>query len=272
MNGSDFAARPPQGRSARRQVQRASLDSHHVEVGYQPIVDVLTGSVTALEAQVRWQRPGGEALQGDAFGLYAESYGLVERIGDLAVRRVVADLARARSRGWDVGVTLRISALQVTALGFAAWLLDLLERAGVPAQRLTVDISESSLDLHPSLTRSALWALRNAGTGVQLSDIGSTAGSPLLLRVAPITGIKIDRFLTAQLLASVEAERVVGALFVLADSLSLDTVVAGVMSSAQLQVLRLLGCRRAVGPLWAEPKPLEQALQFNGVPRPRAVT
>lgn len=272
MSGFDFAECPPKRRSAESEVQRASLDSHDVEVGYEPIVDVLTGSVTALEAQVHWQRPSGEVLQGDAFGLFAESYGLVERIGDLAVRRVVADLARARGRGWDLGVTLRISALQVTAPGFAAWLLDLLAVAGIPAQRLTVEVSESALDRHPSLTRSTLWSLRNAGVGVQLCDISSTAGSPLLLRVAPITGIKIDRFLTAQLLASPEAERAVGGLLVLADSLSLDTVVAGVTSSAQLQVLRLLGCRRAVGSLWSGPQPLEKALELNGVPRPRSVT
>lgn len=243
-----------------------------IDMRYQPVVDVLTGSSTGLEAQPQWNLPSGDVLDGDSVGLFAESQGLAERIGELSVRRVVADLAHSRGRGFDLAVTVPISTIQVTAPGFAVWLLDLLSKAEVPARRLTIEVSEHSLSSHPSLTRATLWALRSAGLGVQLSHLANVAGSLLLLRVAPITGIKVDEFVTSQLLSSPASEQTVAALLATAESLSLDTVVAGVSSPEQLLVLRRLGCRRALGPLWSSARPLEEAVGFHGPPRPRPVT
>ena len=272
MSGRETVDPAPNVRATGRGRRGGGLANDQIDLRYQPVVDLLTSSVVGLEAHVGWRRPTGEPLQGAALSLFAESYGLVERLGDLTARGVVADLARGRQRGLHPAVTLPVSTWQITASGFADWLLEQLAAARVPARRLTVELSVSSLAAHPSTTRAALWVLRTAGVGVQLSELGSDAGSELLLRVAPITGIKVDRFLITQLANSVEAERTVASILATAQSLSLDMVVAGVETTEQLHVLRRLGCPRATGPLWSPPRPFDEALRITGVPRPRTVT
>lgn len=272
MSGFDPVQPHPRWRSTTARSNSAGMDNAQLEMGYQPVVDLLTSGVVALESEVQWRRPHAAPLQGEALRLFAESYGFVDRIGDVAARRVVAELAQCRDRGFDVPATLSVSALQVTSPGFAAWLLDELRSAEVPARRLTVEVSESSLAAHPSMARSTLCALRAAGLGVQLNGAADASGLELMLRLAPITGIKVDQFLVSQLGASGVAEETLVGLLTLAESLHVDAVVAGVATTAQLRLLRRLGCRRVMGPLWGPARSLEQALRLHGVPRPRTVT
>ncbi|MEN9932390.1 MAG: hypothetical protein RIS17_963 [Pseudomonadota bacterium] len=223
---------------------RAALRAGRIDVAYQPLVDLPTGRVVAMEALARWQQDGLEDISPEELVAVAEARGL---IGTL--RRLVLDKAAPVVAGIDGTISLWLNA-SVTDLrqpGMVGEVLDELQRAGLPPQRLALEVTESALMTDEAACLANLAELIALGVGVAMDDFGSGFSSLGRLRRLPINALKISR----SLLQGAPADAAAGDIFrVAADlghSLNLMLIAEGVESRAELEMARAAGIQRVQG-------------------------
>jgi diguanylate cyclase (GGDEF)-like protein len=241
-----------------RDLRRALERDDELLLHYQPIVSVPGGDVLGLEALVRWQHPERGLVGPGEFISVAEDSGAILAVGDrvleLACRQAAAWIA-AGARPFTVSVNL--SPRQIADPGLADRVAATLQRTGLPADRLRLEITENALMEESEITRLNLLALRGLGVGLVLDDFGTGYSSLAYLRRFPIEAIKIDRRFIAGLGRDHDDETIVEAILRMAAGLRLDVVAEGVETVEQARILETLGCVCGQGFLWA--RPLEPA-------------
>lgn len=243
---------------------RAALDHHDITVAYQPVLRLGRSSegdaVLGLEALARWRRPGFGDVTASAFIPTAEDLGLIHVLGEQVLRRAVDDLLRWRQEtGQALAVAVNTSALQLADSRCVDLVEQVLGESGLPASALQLEITESvlMLDVDQSLRRLA--DLRALGVTVAVDDFGTGYSSLAYLRDLPVDVLKIDRSFTAQL----PGDRPLVQLIVeLARAIHAQTVVEGVETSEQLDLVRALGCDQAQGYLLGRPLPPDEVAPF----------
>ncbi|MBK5961330.1 hypothetical protein CCR97_24445 [Rhodoplanes elegans] len=242
---------------ARRRLEveiRRSLEDGDFLLHYQPVVDVRTGRVVGVEALVRWQHPERGLLSPQAFIPLAEQSGLIGPLGDVVLRAACAEAA-----GWpgDLKVAVNVSAAQFGNPGLFDDIAGALAAAGLPPQRLEIEITETVLLENEERNVAVLRALASLGVGVALDDFGTGYASLAYLATFPFSKLKIDRRFTGDILAKRECAAIVCSAAALGLSLGLTVVAEGVETAAQLEVLRLTGVTQAQGFLFGAPMPAE---------------
>ena len=233
-----------------------AIDADELVVHYQPVSDLETGEVVALEALVRWQHPRHGLLQPGAFIGVAESAGLIGRL-DLWVLH--ASLAQVRS--WmDAGLWTPERRMHVnfapTDLEDPAIVTNIgsaLRDAGVPAGALSVEVTESAL-LEVDRTRLHLQGIADLGASLSLDDFGTRYAVLATLADLPFTTLKVDRsFVTG--IESPARARLFEGILRLAEGLGLETLAEGIETESQRAILRGLGCQLGQGYLLGRPVP-----------------
>ncbi|WP_432547573.1 putative bifunctional diguanylate cyclase/phosphodiesterase [Kineococcus sp. SYSU DK004] len=214
---------------------------------YQPKVDLRTGAVTGVEALVRWTHPRLGPLSPAAFVPLVESTGLVHPF----TRHVLA-VALRQCREWldaglDLSVAVNLSARNLGDADLPRRVGEALARAGVPADRLVLEITESAVMGDPRQSVQVLRRLADSGVTLSLDDFGTGHSSLSYLQRLPVHEVKVDRSFVAELTAEDPAARRVAHALVegitgLARALELRVVAEGVEDRATLDVLRALGC------------------------------
>ncbi|MBI2383677.1 MAG: EAL domain-containing protein [Gammaproteobacteria bacterium] len=213
---------------------------------YLPVVDVSDGRAVAVEALLRWQHPRrGLLLPGD-FLAVAEDSGRFVAIAEEALRKACATVAGLRRAGHALRLVYNVSAYELRE-GFAARLLEMLDRAGLPPDALEVDIAESAMLENPDQAEHAAQRLHAAGAAVCLDDFVMGHSPQPRLHGLPIARIKIARALVAQIGESRRAERAVAAIVRLAGQRGWSPIAQGVETRAQSQRLAEMGCRHQQG-------------------------
>ena len=238
---------------------RRAIQSEHFTPYYQPIVRIDTGEVVGQEALLRWRHEQQGLLAPGEFLDVGEDSGLIEQIDWLLYARVVADIARhAELPGY---VAINVSPRHFRAPDFAARLLALAAEAGVPPQRLRVEITEVALLDDAPRTLESLALLRRHGVLAQLDDFGTGFSALSYLHRFPIASLKIDRSFVAGLEseAANESVAVIRAIVALASSLGIELIAEGVETRRQRDRLIELGCTYAQGFLFSPPVPLAGA-------------
>jgi diguanylate cyclase (GGDEF)-like protein/PAS domain S-box-containing protein len=218
-------------------------------VVYQPIVDAENGQVTAVEALVRWDHPTRGRLSPESFIEIAEETGMIVAIGDWVLEQSCRDLLHAG----DVALNVNLSPRQLGEPGLAKRIAAILDRTGFPAQRLTVEITESVLVSDLDLTISTLSRLKGVGIGIAVDDFGTGYSSLNYLSKLPLDILKIDRSFVAGLDQPAGDVEIVRAVVALAHALGLSATAEGVETEAQLETLRTFGCDRIQGYLFGRP-------------------
>jgi diguanylate cyclase (GGDEF)-like protein len=246
--------RPP---SARRDTLKLETDLHgavrrgELRVYYQPQIDVITETIVAVEALVRWEHPElGLILPGDFIPL-AEDSDLITDIGAYVLTEACQIGAGLRAAGHDIEISVNISAVQLDGAEFTALVRDIVERTGFPAASLTLEVTESQAVSETIMIDSTLRGLRTLGVGVSVDDFGTGYSSLAQLHRLPVTEIKIDRSFTARL--PEEGPAFIAGIVGLGHGLGLRVVAEGVETWEQLQLIRAVGCERAQGYLFGEP-------------------
>ena len=262
----------------RSQIRRRlplALDEGSISLHYQPLLDVKSGALDSVEALIRWVDPEIGPVSPDEFIPIAEDTGEIHRIG-----RWVADRACAQARQWlDDGtprkIAINVSPRQLATGAVAAEIRAALHRHGVRSRWMEVELTEgTSLVDVPGATRQ-LRELIDAGVGVALDDYGTGNSSLALIRTLPLTAVKIDRSLIADIDTDAFAAAVIGALVHALTTLGRRTTAEGVERHSQLEVLRRLGCDTAQGYLIGRPGPacdvpaVGQLIHMTGPARPR---
>jgi diguanylate cyclase (GGDEF)-like protein len=231
---------------------RSAVTDRTVVPVSQPQFDIVDGSMSGLEALLRWRHPRkGLQLPGTLEEAFAD-YELAAKIGELMQGKVARDMRSWLDSGLDFGrVAINAAPAEFLRDDYAEHLLATLSEFNVPPERLEIEITEHAfLGRANEYVARALAVLKEAGVTIALDDFGTGASSLSHLRDFPVDVAKIDMSFVQQMTEDDEIAAIVTAVVRLASSLSIDVVAEGVEKPAQLDLLRAMGCRFAQGHLF----------------------
>ncbi len=240
---------------------RRAVKAQEFELNYQPLVDLASGRVSALEALVRWRHPERGLIPPDDFIPIAEEIGLVGAIGAWVLRQACAAAAE-----WPAGVrvAVNVSAAQFKCPTLVATVLDALAASALPPERLELEITETAFLADAEATLAALHKLRAEGVRIAMDDFGTGYSSLGYLRSFPFDKIKIDRCFIRDIETSVDCKAIVRAVVGLGSNLGIVTTAEGVETAAQLDQLRAEGCDQGQGYLFSRPVPARDVAALLG--------
>ncbi|WNB87182.1 EAL domain-containing protein [Cellulomonas sp. ATA003] len=248
--------------AARRDVERLRADLHHaldagqLELHYQPIVALDSGTVTGYEALLRWNHPERGPVSPQEFIPLAEDTGLIVPIGRWVTREASRQaVAWQRAGGAPVRMSVNVSARQFHHPGFAQDVAAALDATGLDPRLLTLEITESLLVQDSAQVAGRLRRLKEMGLRLALDDFGTGWSSLGYLRRFPIDVLKIDRSFVDGIATSAEDRAVAGAIVQLGRTLGLEVVAEGVEDPDQVAVLQELRCPSAQGYHFGRPAP-----------------
>ncbi|HET6209016.1 MAG TPA: EAL domain-containing protein [Jatrophihabitans sp.] len=218
-------------------------------MNYQPKIDLTTGAVTGVEALVRWNHPTLGVLGPDRFIPLAESTGLIEALTPLVLEAALLQCRDATADGVPISVAVNLSARNISDPGLPDRVAQTLARTGVPASRVILEITESSVMGDPEQTLPVLHRLRDLGICLSLDDFGTGYSSLSYLQRLPVGEVKIDRSFVMGLSGDDQASTraLIRTILSLGSALGLRIVAEGIEDQATLDELRTLGCDVAQG-------------------------
>ncbi|MGF6721128.1 diguanylate cyclase (GGDEF)-like protein [Paraburkholderia sp. GAS41] len=226
---------------------------------FQPIVDVATGDVVALEALIRWRQPDGRIISPGEFLPAVEGLRLIGRLDQYMLTRVAIILSDPQRADWPP-VHVNCSSFSITRPEFADEVLALLHKHGVLPSRVCLELTEGALVAEPDLARSTMQRLADNGMSVVLDDFGAGFSSLSYVHQYRFSGLKIDKSFILELTTSSRSRAIVRAIVRMAESLGLTLVAEGVEDAGTLAVLREMGAAQAQGYFFARPMPLDVLL------------
>ena len=235
---------------------RRALARNELVLFYQPKLHSGGKTVTGAEALIRWQHPELGLLAPDAFIDIAERSGLIIPIG-----RWVLDRACAQLKQWHLGghpewtVAVNLSAVQFTANDLIADVQNALTSHGVPAEKLTLEVTESTAMRDVETSLKILGELTTMGVKISIDDFGTGYSSLLYLKRLPATELKIDRAFVKDLGPEGEDASIVSSIIALGRTLQMHIVAEGVESREQQEQLQAMGCDQLQGYHFNPPLP-----------------
>jgi diguanylate cyclase (GGDEF)-like protein/PAS domain S-box-containing protein len=251
---------------------RWALERNELRVFYQPEVDLGTGEILGAEALVRWERDG-QLLPAGEFIEVAEDSGLIVPIGNWVLQRAVSDAVRWAERApWArFSARVNLSARQFDQPDLADLIRACLHEAGLPPDRLCLELTETALMADPEAAQETLEVLHHLGVSVAIDDFGTGYSSLAYLKRFPVDVVKIDRSFVWGLPHDPDDAAIVSSIIGLAQALQLTVTAEGIETAEQVNALRRLGCGRGQGFLFARPGPPEVFAQLleRRLPCPR---
>ena len=236
---------------------REAIVRGELQLYYQPVVYAATEKIVGFEALMRWQHPKRGWLSPAKFIPIAEDAGLIDRLGQWALRTACADLAR-----WPASIrcAVNVSPLQFSNPELPTIVANALAHSGVAAARLELEITESVFLNDGAGTDAMFKALKRVGVRLALDDFGTGYSSLGYLKKAPFDKIKIDRSFVQG--ATEEGSRngaIIASITSLAEALHMDTTAEGVETLDELELIRLLGCSHVQGYIYFKPMSADDA-------------
>lgn len=221
---------------------------------YQPIVDIASHSVAAVEALIRWQPEEGDLIYPGDFIEHAEESGLIHDIGNWVLEESCRQGAQWNQQlKYPVAIAVNLSAVQFENEELATYIADVLQRTGLKPELLNVEITETTVMKQPELTEQLLREISALGVGISIDDFGAGYSSLSYLMRFTANKLKIDRAFTQQLTERRTDQIIPTAIINLGRSLNLQTVAEGVETQFQLDMLYDKGCHYAQGYLFSKP-------------------
>jgi diguanylate cyclase (GGDEF)-like protein/PAS domain S-box-containing protein len=244
---------------------RGAVERGEFVVHYQPTVDLPAGTVTGMEALVRWAHPELGLLQPADFIPLAESTGLIIPLGEWVLHQACRQAKawqRARSDRPPLVMTVNLSGGQLLHPGLVASVSVALENSALPPELLTLEITESVMAHETEETIRRMRQLKGLGVGIAIDDFGTGYSSLSYLRRFPVDTLKIDKSFVDGLTKGADELALVRAIVRLAHSLKVTTVAEGVEHEAQAKRLIRMGCDQAQGFYFARPMDAREATAF----------
>jgi EAL domain-containing protein (putative c-di-GMP-specific phosphodiesterase class I) len=223
---------------------------------YQPIVDAASGRLAGCEALLRWQHPTRGLLLPASFIGVAEESGLVRELGAWTFDAACAQIARWHAAGLEAGrVSVNVSALQFRDQRLVETIERALQRHGVRADALELELTESALMSDDETTQRVLGVLRRLGLRLVVDDFGTGYSSLSYLKRLRPDKLKIDRSFVQDLPDDADDRALTAAILSMARALDIAVVAEGVESEAQRRFLTERGCLLLQGYLTGRPMP-----------------
>lgn len=218
-------------------------------VVFQPQIALDSGRIVAVEGLCRWTHPTRGPIAPDRFIPVAEATGAIHAIGQFMIDACIGAADRWSAASARIEISVNVSPVQLTA-SFAKNLRDRWRRRGLPADSLTLEITESLPVPHLAASIRRLEALREVGIGISLDDYGTGHASLDQLERLPVTEVKLDRSLIH---GQASQPSDVADFVAFAHERELRVVAEGIENHDQLRFARCVGCDRAQGYLLGSP-------------------
>lgn len=237
----------------RHAIEHGELVNH-----YQPKVELATGMPVGVETLVRWRHPRDGLVYPDHFIAVAEEHDFIDMLTRQVIRDTLEQASAWRNMGLRLGIAVNVSMGDLMALDFPNYVLGELERNGVPAGDLILEVTESRLMMDPRVPMEVLTRLRLKRVRLSIDDFGTGHSSLAQLRDLPFVELKVDR----GFVHGGASNPTIGAIFTasraMAQQLGMKTVAEGVEDLADWNWLRGHGCDLAQGYFIAKPMPAEE--------------
>jgi diguanylate cyclase (GGDEF)-like protein/PAS domain S-box-containing protein len=235
---------------------RGALAADEFELYFQPIMDIGTRRLHAMEVLLRWRRGGVELITPDQFIPIIEENGMIVPIGEWVIRQACKQSMAWQSQGMmPVPLAVNLSPRQFMHRGLVESIRDILDDTGIDPALIEFEITETALMEHGEQTLEILGHINAMGIRLSIDDFGTGYSSLAYLKRFPVKKIKIDRAFIKDLEESAEDRAIVAAIIALSDSLQLSVVAEGVETEAQYALLQRDGCQFAQGYLFSQPVP-----------------
>jgi diguanylate cyclase (GGDEF)-like protein len=237
---------------------RLGLERGEFILHYQPKVDLQTKRITGVEALLRWQHPEHGLLAPLKFIPLIEQTALVGPVTLYVITEALRQMSCWRELGLRLGISVNLSARNLVESELPAQIESLLEEHAIPADQLTVEVTESATLVDPERADRVLSALRASGVAVSIDDFGTGNASIEYLARLPANEIKIDKSFITDISDDGRAEAIVRSTIDLARNLELSVVAEGIETEAVLDRLAALGCDTGQGYVISRPLPADQ--------------
>jgi diguanylate cyclase (GGDEF)-like protein len=235
---------------------RTAIVEEQFEVYYQAIVDATSEKIVGFEALVRWNHPKDGLIMPSEFIPIAEDIGVIIPLGEWILRKACVD---AMTWPKDVRVAVNLSAIQFRNKTLPLIVMSALDKSGLSAKRLELEITESVLISDDETARRALEQLQALGVRIALDDFGTGYSSLSYLRSFKFDKIKIDRTFMKEISSGKGNDlEIVKAVATLGRSLGMSTTAEGIETFSQLEMVRGQGCNEVQGYYYSKPLPIGQ--------------
>ena len=260
---------PKQATEARRRFSietelRRALDKDQLKLFYQPLINLKTGEVAGFEALARWNHEDRGEISPTEFIPVAEESGLILQLGRWAMdtaTRTLAEWDRKSGETLPLYVGVNLSAIQVARDNIADVVASALRSSGLSGDRLSLELTESSIVQDPARATRVFDALKSLDTTVAMDDFGTGYSSLAYLQRLPIDVLKIDRSFVCGMMVDPDSVAIVRAVLSLAEALGMSTTAEGIETVELATTLATLGCASGQGFYFA--KPLEECAALD---------
>ncbi|MGL4306866.1 MAG: EAL domain-containing protein [Mycobacteriaceae bacterium] len=244
----------------RRLTLKHALNHNEFTLHYQPIVDLVTGAVTEVEALIRWPNRD-QKISPFALISRAEELNLISEIGEWVLDTGCAQLAAWRSLEpnlADLAMSINVSPLQFADWRFVDKIGDALSRYDLPGEALWLEITERTAIVDVNLASSVFAEIHQLGVRTAIDDFGTGLSALAYLEQFVVDRIKLDRLFVERLAPGVRREALVRGSLMIATDLGLSTVAEGVETMEQRDVLQRLGCELGQGYFFSKAVPAKE--------------
>jgi diguanylate cyclase (GGDEF)-like protein len=242
---------------------RGALERGELSLHYQPQIDIMTGTVSGMEALLRWTSDELGVVPPKDFIPVAEETGLIIPIGEWVLRTACTQARKWHDEGLAVKrIAVNIAAQQFAMPSFVALVQRILEETGLEPKMLDLEITESMVLNDEGRAEQLLAGLHAIGVTVAIDDFGTGYSNFQRLQSLAIDRLKIDRSFVRDLGDNSDDSAIAAAIIAMAKSLSVGVVAEGVESFAQLRFLQEHHCAQAQGFLLSRPLPASEARQL----------
>ncbi|MEL3926008.1 EAL domain-containing protein [Aeromonas enteropelogenes] len=244
---------------------RDALRHHELLLHYQPQYRVDNGSLSGIEALLRWQRSDGTMVPPGEFIPIAEETSLILEIGYWVMKTACAQYSFWLNQGLQIPhLSVNVSARQFHTQGFVQQVEYILRDTGVPPSRLLLEVTESVVLENRRESIARMHQLKELGILLSIDDFGTGYSSLAYLRDLPADEVKLDRSFIQTLVHSEQDKAIVKAILDLAQVFRFTVTAEGVEDEAQLAILKELGCQHYQGFLTCRPLPVRALEQLLG--------
>ena len=239
----------------------SALQTGQLSVAYQPQVALADRRIVGVEALIRWQHPTRGAVPPDSFIPLAENSGLIAELTAYVLDTALGDLARWRSGGHDLRMSVNLAARHLSDLGLPRRVADALAAHDVPAAALVLEVTETGILADPVRADAVISELRGLGVAVAVDDYGTGHASLNYLKRLEVDELKIDKSFVRDMGRDHHDFVIVRSTIALARDLGLRVVAEGIEEEETAVALRELGCGIAQGYHLGRPTTPDQVLE-----------
>ncbi|MDR8729477.1 cyclic di-GMP phosphodiesterase [Burkholderia pseudomultivorans] len=236
---------------------RKALEEEQFVLHYQPVVDIATGDVQAVEALIRWQSPDRGLVAPVEFIRFAEESGLIAPLGRWVMRTAAAQAAAWKAKGLGVRIAVNVSARQLQDMNIVHQFASILDGAGLKPGLLDIELTESCFIEDEDAAHGLMKQFRQLGAKVHLDDFGTGYSSLSQLSRLPLDAIKLDRSFITGIDRNPRSQALVRSVVSLANALNFSVIAEGVETHEEAGFLKQIDVGHAQGYYYARPMPAQ---------------